>query len=107
MKFIFPCIMARIANRAASGNARSVFVAPARGGTSGHKLLTVPALESPVRVSVNRQEIATASTRIKATIGVAVLMFTSGRNLAMVDRIIDQIEDGRVLPGRKRREIAD
>jgi hypothetical protein len=60
-------------------------VAPARGGTSGHKLLTVPAFGSPVRVSVNRQEIATARTRIRARMEVDALMFTSGGNWAAGD----------------------
>src|SRR2546421_7838531 len=77
MKFIFPCIMVRIIRRAASGISRSAFVAPSRGGTSDHKVLTVPALPPPARFSAKRQEITTAKTRIRARMEVDDFMFTS------------------------------
>jgi hypothetical protein len=67
MKFTFPCMNARMARRGPSGISRSAFSAPANGGTSGQRLLTVPALGSPVSDSANRrQESATAVIRDNA-----------------------------------------
>src|SRR2546427_13269777 len=72
MKLICPCIAARISNLAPRGISRSALVAPSKGGTSGHKLLTVPALGLPVKVSTIRQAETTMTIRATA---VAVLKF--------------------------------
>src|SRR6266404_7758817 len=81
MKFTFPCIAARIASRAPNGISISDFVAPEKGGTSDHKLLTVPALRSPVSVSASRQETATVRMRIRAIMDVDdfILISRSGQ----------------------------
>src|ERR1700730_14264617 len=86
MKFIFPCIAARIASLAPSGICISDFVAPANGGTSGHKLLTVPAFLSPVRVSASRQETATARMRIRARMEVDIFMLGSIKGFGSIER---------------------
>src|SRR6266850_4901890 len=77
MKFIFPCIAARMTSLAPSGICISDFVAPAKGGTSDHKLLTVPAFLSPLRVSASRHESATATMRSRARMEVDIFMLGS------------------------------
>jgi hypothetical protein len=66
MKLSFPCIIARIANLGPSGISRSAFIAPANGGTSGHRVLTVPALGFPVSDSAMRHDITTLIIRINS-----------------------------------------
>src|SRR6185295_16906761 len=70
MKLILPCIAARSISLTPSGMARSVLVAPAKGGTSGQRLLTVTAFSPPVSDSIMRQETATPKRSNRAKIAV-------------------------------------
>src|SRR5258706_14932371 len=66
MKLILPCIAARSISLTPSGMARSALVAPAKGGTSGQRLLTVPAFSPPVSDSTIRQETTAPKRRRRA-----------------------------------------
>src|SRR5436309_6468271 len=83
MKLTFPCITARISSLAPRGICRSAFFAPSKGGTSGHKLLTVPAFSLPVSVSIMRHETTTPTMKMRMNMAAGFLMLTSKR--AVVD----------------------
>src|SRR5882672_9855722 len=70
MKLILPCIAARRISLIPKGIARSALVAPAKGGTSGQRLLTVPAFSPPVSDSTMRQETTAPNRRKRAKIAV-------------------------------------
>src|ERR1041384_2746302 len=77
MKLTAPCDIARMIRRAPSGISRSALVAPSKGGTSGHSVLTVPAFLSPPRRSASLQESPTPRTRARARIEPVTLILAS------------------------------